>query len=57
MVRELGGLLSEFLKDTEAVIPKVNPNYRKQETRPKSKLRERSPAADSQPGDAKKPGN
>lgn len=28
VVKELTGLLEKFLKDTEAVVPKVNPNYR-----------------------------
>jgi hypothetical protein len=37
-VKELNGLITDFLKDTEAVIPKLNPTYGKAIATPKDPL-------------------
>jgi arylsulfatase A-like enzyme len=38
LVQELNGLITDFLKDTEAVIPKLNPNFGKVVATPKDPL-------------------
>ena len=38
LVKELNGLISDFLKDTEAVIPKLNPTFGKVVATPKDPL-------------------
>jgi len=38
LVQELNGLITDFLKDTEAVIPKLNPNFGKVVASPKDPL-------------------
>jgi arylsulfatase A-like enzyme len=51
LVGELTSLMDAFLKDTEAVIPKANPNYRNdrsEETRPEPGTRRRRPASKSE---------
>ena len=50
LVRELGGLLADFLKDTEAVIPKLNPNHGKPASAPKAAAKKKAAAPDELPG-------
>ena len=51
LVKELNGLITDFLKDTEAVIPKLNPNFGK--AAPKAPAKKKAVAADDLPGDWK----
>jgi arylsulfatase A-like enzyme len=48
LVKELNGLITDFLKDTEAVIPKVNPNFGK--IIPKAAAPKKTLAPDDLPG-------
>jgi arylsulfatase A-like enzyme len=48
LVQELNGLITDFLKDTEAVIPKLNPNFGK--AAPKAPAKKKAPAPDDLPG-------
>ena len=48
LVQELNGLITEFLKDTEAVIPKLNPNFGK--IIPKAAAPKKALAPDDLPG-------
>ncbi|MFM7743370.1 MAG: sulfatase/phosphatase domain-containing protein, partial [Verrucomicrobiota bacterium] len=48
IVKELNGLLDGFLKDTEAVIPKANPNFGK--AAPKAPAKKKALAPDDLPG-------
>ncbi|MEY4272796.1 MAG: hypothetical protein RL250_1662, partial [Verrucomicrobiota bacterium] len=48
LVQELNGLITGFLKDTEAVIPKVNPNFGK--AAPKAPAKKKTLAPDDLPG-------
>jgi hypothetical protein len=47
-VKELNGLITDFLKDTEAVIPKLNPNFGK--AAPKAPAKKKALAPDDLPG-------
>jgi hypothetical protein len=47
-VKELNGLITDFLKDTEAVIPKLNPNFGK--STPKAAAPKKALAPDDLPG-------
>lgn len=49
-VRELDGLLTGFLTETEAVIPKLNPNYGKGASAAQSVPKKRTAAPDDLPG-------
>ena len=49
--KELNGLITDFLKDTEAVIPKLNPNFGK--AAPKAPAKKKALAPDDLPGDWK----
>ncbi|MCX6919810.1 MAG: sulfatase-like hydrolase/transferase [Verrucomicrobia bacterium] len=51
LVTELNGLITDFLKDTEAVIPKLNPNFGK--AAPKAPAKKKALAPDDLPGDWK----
>ena len=51
LVKELNGLITDFLKDTEAVIPKLNPNFGK--AAPKAPAKKKTLAPDDLPGDWK----
>ena len=51
LVKELNGLITDFLKDTEAVIPKLNPNFGK--AAPKAPAKKKALAPDDLPGDWK----
>jgi arylsulfatase A-like enzyme len=48
LVKELNGLITDFLKDTEAVIPKLNPNFGK--AAPKAPAPKKALAPDDLPG-------
>jgi len=48
LVKELNGLIADFLKDTEAVIPKLNPNFGK--IIPKAAAPKKALAPDDLPG-------
>jgi arylsulfatase A-like enzyme len=48
LVKELNGLITDFLKDTEAVIPKLNPNFGK--IIPKAAAPKKALAPDDLPG-------
>jgi hypothetical protein len=48
LVQELNGLITDFLKDTEAVIPKLNPNFGK--AAPKAAAPKKALAPDDLPG-------
>jgi uncharacterized membrane protein len=48
LVQELNGLITGFLKDTEAVIPKMNPNFGK--TAPKEPAKKKALAPDDLSG-------
>ncbi len=48
LVQELNGLITGFLKDTGAVVPKVNPNFGK--AAPKVPAKKKAPAPDDLPG-------
>jgi arylsulfatase A-like enzyme len=48
LVKELNGLIDGFLKDTEAVIPKLNPNFGK--AAPKAPAKKKALAPDDLPG-------
>ena len=48
LVQELNGLITDFLKDTEAVIPKLNPNFGK--ITPKAAAPKKALAPDDLPG-------
>ena len=48
LVKELNGLITDFLKDTEAVIPKLNPNFGK--IIPKATAPKKALAPDDLPG-------
>jgi arylsulfatase A-like enzyme len=48
LVKELNGLITDFLKDTEAVIPKLNPNFGK--IIPKAAAPKKALAQDDLPG-------
>jgi arylsulfatase A-like enzyme len=48
LVQELNGLITDFLKDTEAVIPKMNPNFGK--AAPKAPAKKKTLAPDDLPG-------
>jgi arylsulfatase A-like enzyme len=48
LVKELNGLITDFLKDTEAVIPKLNPNFGK--ITPKAAAPKKALAPDDLPG-------
>jgi arylsulfatase A-like enzyme len=48
LVKELNGLITDFLKDTEAVIPKLNPNFGK--STPKAAAPKKALAPDDLPG-------
>ena len=48
LVKELNGLITDFLKDTEAVIPKTNPNFGK--GAPKTPAKKTALAPDDLPG-------
>ena len=48
LVQELNGLITDFLKDTEAVIPKLNPNFGK--ILPKAAAPKKALAPDDLPG-------
>jgi arylsulfatase A-like enzyme len=47
LVKELNGLITDFLKDTEAVIPKLNPNFGK--AAPKAPAKKKALAPDDLP--------
>ena len=47
-MKELNGLITDFLKDTEAVIPKLNPNFGK--STPKAAAPKKALAPDDLPG-------
>jgi arylsulfatase A-like enzyme len=51
IVKELNGLITEFLKDTEAVIPKLNPCFGK--AAPKAPAKKKALAPDDLPGNWK----
>ena len=51
LVKELNGLITDFLKDTEAVIPKLNPNFGK--AAPKAPAKKKALAPDDLPGNWK----
>ena len=51
LVKELNGLIADFLKDTEAVIPKLNPNFGK--AAPKVPAKKKALAPDDLPGNWK----
>jgi arylsulfatase A-like enzyme len=48
LVQELNGLITGFLKDTGAVVPKINPNFGK--AAPKVPAKKKAPAPDDLPG-------
>ena len=48
LVKELNGLIADFLKDTEAVIPKLNPNFGK--STPNAAAPKKALAPDDLPG-------
>ena len=48
LVKELNGLITDFLKDTEAVIPKLNPHFGK--AVPKAPAKKKALAPDDLPG-------
>jgi arylsulfatase A-like enzyme len=48
LAQELNGLITDFLKDTEAVIPKMNPNFGK--AAPKAPAKKKTLAPDDLPG-------
>jgi len=48
LLKELNGLITDFLKDTEAVIPKLNPNFGK--STPKAAAPKKALAPDDLPG-------
>ena len=48
LVQELNGLITGFLKDTGAVVPKINPNFDK--AAPKVPAKKKAPAPDDLPG-------
>jgi hypothetical protein len=48
LVKELNGLITDFLKDTEAVVPKLNPNFGK--AAPKVAVPKKALAPDDLPG-------
>ncbi len=50
LVKELNGLIGEFLKDTEAVIPKLNPDFGKVVAKPKAAAKTKAAAPDDLPG-------
>ena len=50
LVKELGGLLDGFLKETEAVIPTLNVDFGKVATSPKADAKKKPAAADDLPG-------
>jgi arylsulfatase A-like enzyme len=50
LVKELNGLIGEFLKDTEAVIPKLNPDFGKVVAKPKAAAKAKASAPDDLPG-------
>jgi arylsulfatase A-like enzyme len=39
VVKQLSGLMARFLADTEAVVPKANPNYRPRDPQPRGSVR------------------
>jgi arylsulfatase A-like enzyme len=51
LVKEFNGLITDFLKDTEAVIPKLNPNFGK--AAPKAPAKKKALAPDDLPGNWK----
>jgi arylsulfatase A-like enzyme len=50
LVQELNGLIDGFLKDTEAVIPKLNPDFGKVGAKPKAATKAKPTGPDDLPG-------
>ncbi len=50
LAKELNGLIDGFLRDTDAVIPKLNPDFGKATAKPKAAAKAKNPAPDDLPG-------